>query len=50
MMTTGTCRVVFCRRDVEPTAGHRPASDPTFESRRQNAGPAVPNLRRNPTG
>ena len=48
-MTIGTCRVVSCRRDVEPTAGHRPASDPTFESPRQNAGPAATNLRGHPT-
>ncbi len=44
-MTTGTCRVVSCRRDVEPTAGHRHGRNPTFESQRQNAGPAVTNPR-----
>lgn len=42
-MTSRTCRVVFSRRDVEPTAGHRLARNPTFESQRQNAGPAVTN-------
>ena len=46
-MTTGTWLVVSSRRDVEPTAGHRLASNPAPEPLRQTAGPAVTNSEEN---